>query len=459
MRKYLVVILSLFLVLGFAVLASAQDKPEVKLGGLILIRGWYFDNVTPGTAAVPGDVETEADYSSTVRLSLDAKVADNVQGFMELENSIGEGIGQADATNQYSGLYFWGSNDYNAKPPSVLFFRQLWIQYTGSGLLGVPAGVKVGHQLLSLGEKQFLNHERFGDDAILLFMNPTKESLVGLVTAKLVEGTRNNAQDDIDAYAILGTYKLDKDITVGANLTFINNADCDLSFQNLGLHANTKIADLALTGEIDYQFGSVGSAPEVDFGGYGIFVKGSYKIDPLTIRASVAYGSGDDSANDDKNEEFQTTLGRDNISPYARLVHYTQIYERTTRSAVPALATATATTKAYSQGQVLTLGNTRTTGIANTTYFNIGVDVSPVKDLSLSLDGYYLTATEKWQTGQDDAIGTEFDFRGSYKLAKNLTYFIEAGIFSPGDYYTTGTTKLGTDDSVTQVVHGLSLTF
>ena len=352
-----------------------------------------------------------------------------------------------------SGLYVWGSND--EKPDANLFFRQAWIQYTGSGLLGVPAGIKVGHQLLTLGEKQFLNLERFGTDAIVVFTNPVKEFHLAALTAKIEEGidpvstpgqqTFTDNTDDLDAYVVLGTYKLDKDNTIGANYTFLNLSDADLSFSNIGLHANGLLMGaLSYAAELDFQFGEIGD-PGVDVGGWGIMAKAAYKLDPVNLRASFAYGSGDDDADDDDNEEFQVIMGKDTVSPLARFVHYTQIFERTIRTAA--------------DNQLVT-SDGRSTGIANTTYYNLGLDYMPMKDLSLSLDGFYLQAseTDSWGSDVDEDLGWEIDFKGSYKITKNLTYFVEAGWFDAGDFYE----DAGIVDeakSVTQVIHGLNLTF
>ncbi len=140
-----------------------------------------------------GQSESHSLYTTNAYITIDAKVSDNVQGYMELETSDSDrAIGTTfigddeinvltNNTHSTSGLYKWGSHDQ--KPMADLFFRQLWIQYTGSGLLGVPAGAKIGHQLLTLGEKQFLNHERFGDDAIVLFVQPTKELFIGGISS------------------------------------------------------------------------------------------------------------------------------------------------------------------------------------------------------------------------------------------------------------------------------------
>ena len=425
MKKYLVIVLGVICILSFAVTASA----EVTLGGKLLPRGWYFDNISSlsGHSCLPKEAESYAMYTTNVFLSVDARVADNVRGFVELETGLGK----------TSGIYWWGkdsSNDAKAGD-GKLWFRQAWLQHTGSGLLGIPSGMKIGHMLLTLGEKQFFNHERFGDDAILLWIDPTKELHLGAATVKLTEGALNQDGDDTDAYAVLGTYKVNKGNTVGVNYAYLNRSNDKLSLQNLGLHANGVVSGVKYAAEVDFQFGEMGTT---DYTGYGILAKLGYMLDPVNLRASFALGSGD-SDGTGKNSEFQAIVGTD-YHAVARFAHYTQLYER-------AVSTA-------ADNQTVT-GNGRTTGIANTTYYNLGVDVDPVKDLGLSLDGYYLRATNV-ASGVSKYIGSEVDLTGSYKIAKNLSYFVQAGLFTPGKYYDSRTADKKT---ATMAVHGLSLTF
>lgn len=473
MRKFIFIALAVLLVLSFTALALAEE-PQIKLGGRILVRGWWDQNIGSNAfgPSMPVDTNAEAFYTTNAYLTVDAKITDNLQAYMELETSGGN-------DNPQSGLFFWGTND--AKPDADLFFRQLWIQYTGTGLLGVPSGLKVGHQLLTLGEKQFYNMERFGTDAIVLFVEPTKELFIGALTAKQAEGLTTRAGDDIDADAIMATYKLDKDNTLGLFFADVRTSDVEqalgrftvntvppqtlvfdeAALYNVGLHANGKIMNaLTYAAEADIQFGKlkgkddpVIDTEDVDFGGWGIMAKVGYAIPgtPLTIRASGAYGSGDDDLTDDSLDEFQYIGPTDNEGAIARFTHYTLIYERfiNTASAVQVVTGA---------------APNRNTGIANTTYGNLGIDVTPTKDLTLSLDGFYLKATETagfeklLDHSVDDSLGWEVDFKGSYKITKNLTYFVEAGYFDAGDFYKDA---FNIDDpkGVTVLIHGLNLTF
>ena len=459
MRKFIFIVLSVLLVLSFTALALAEE-PQIKLGGRILVRGWWFDNVNfePNDSklwGIPEDANSTAMYTTNAYLTVDAKITDNLQAYMELETSGGE--------NRQSGLYVWGANDQ--KPSADLFFRQLWMQYTGSGLLGVPAGIKVGHQLLTLGEKQFYNMERFGTDAVVVFVEPTKELFLGALTAKQFEGDYAVSGDDVDADVIMGTYKLDKDNTLGLFGALVNCNDIPLAggpsfldglqLWNIGLHANGKIMNaLTYAAELDWQFGDLeerGAGEENEnFKGWAIMAKLGYAVPsaPLTIRGSFAMGSGEDNLDDEDISEFQFLGPADTETAVARFVHYTQIYERTINTA------------AFEQ---VISGPLRNTGTANTTYFNLGLDYMPMKDLTLSLDGFYLQATETggWEDllghSVDDSLGWEVDFKGSWKITKNLTYFVEAGAFDAGDFYE----DVYTDNAktVTQVVQGLNITF
>lgn len=460
MRKYIAIVLGVLFILSFTATVfviyetgepAISKGAQIILGGKILVRGWYFDNVN--SSALPVSTQSQAMYSTNANIMIDANVSDNVRGFMELETSNGA------AGNPDSGLYYWGTID--TKPAADLFFRQLWIQYTGSGLLGAPSGIKAGHMPITLGEKQFLCNERFGDDAILLWVDPTKEVHLVLGTTKLVEGNNAVHSDDLDGYVLIATYMINKDNTIGLNYTLVHSDGLSnvttgvptvdkLNFDNLGLHANGKVSGLTYAAEVDFQFGKLDgltAATDKKFSGYGIFAKLGYMVDPVNLRASFAMGSGDKNTADDKNKEFQTLQGPDAIGATARLVHYTQIYERTIRTAA--------------NEQTLT-GAARTNGIANTTYYNLGMDVNPTKEINLSLDGFIIRATDAWQANQSKSVGSEIDFKGMYKFAKNLSYFVEAGVFTPGKFYTTGTVPVngGLDKkTVTQAVHGLQLTF
>ena len=145
-----------------------------------------------------------------------------------------------------------------------------------------------------------------------------------------------------------------------------------------------------------------------DFNGWAAQGGLSYAINPLTIRGSLAYGSGDDNANDDKDKQFETYLGNDQ--------HYTFIYEY----------------------QVVSEAGRLNSGLSNTTYLNLGLDWAATKDVTASLDGYYLRAAkanEAIGNSTSKSIGWEVDGKVVYTVARNLKYQVDAGFFDAGKIY------------------------
>ena len=495
MKKYLAVLFGVIFLLSFTVTAFAiheempapvdqavvaQGPAKITLGGKIIVRGWYFDNVVGNNVSdgggSPTSFKSQSLYTTNAYLTIDARISDNVRGYMELETSNNDG--------NNSGVLYWGvgkpgspQGTYDTKPNGDFRFRQVWLQYTGSGLLGVPTGIKAGHMPIALGEKIFLNNERFGDDAILVWADPMKELHLVIGTVKLVESSNVNIgfidhTQDLNGYVLVGTYMLDKDNTIGANLTWAHtdgnipslpsspSGNCDkMDMYNAELHGNGKIYGFTWAFEGDIQFGkakNVLGIEDKDFEGWGVMAKLGYMLDPVNIRAMFAYGSGDDDAHGNISE-FQTLQGTDATGAIARLTHYTLIYERLVR-----------TTAAEAVVTTFPGGNVRTTGIANTMVGNLGFDIKPAKQLNVSLDGFYLEAakTGAWEdltgTSVSKKAGWELDLKTNYEIAKNLSYFFEAGAFFAGDFYK-DTNSLFIDTSskrtTAMAVHGLLLNF
>ncbi len=527
MKKILALILGVVFVMGFAASAFAIHAAipaettavgslkdvQIRIGGEMRVRGWYEKNIgnvtiiddiaegelsalrlpydkhirlfdlLTGTPDELGRAES-AWYDQRYRLFLDVKSGDNLSGRLMLES----GSAQSD-------VHVWGSTDVTtgngAKTSTLSTVLEGWVAYTGSGLLGMPAGIKIGHMPTVIGAATFYDHRRFGDDAILLYLEPMKGTEINLLIAKLGEGTnvpsfvsvqkecRNpvtgattfvdlgaacpatainetggtrifstaaidavggtlDNTDDTDIYSLMLNHSIDKDTKVGLNYSYINNSDLGMKLQNLGVTAAGSVPDIGLgfkaTG--DMQFGNLydDGTDKLKQRGYAVTLGANYKLDPVTLRASFAYGSGDDT-DDDKNKTFFTSL--------SNVINYTVVYEYRVMSAAGGLGT----------------------GIANTTYYNIGVDLAPIKDLKVALDYYLLRASKSWGTdsneiGNKKDIGSEIDLKMSYKLAKNLTYFINSGILFAGDFYKS--TALISDAKPKDAVvfhHGLTFSF
>jgi len=477
-KKIISILAAVVLVLGFAASAFAihaeipaetqavvaTGTTQITLGGELRTRGWWRKNLSSG---MPVDKGSYSWYDQRVRLSVDAKISPNVQAFIQLET---EGSGFDSTNDKYVwGTSFGNSGFGNAKPKSDPDFLQAWILYTGQGLFGVPAGLKVGHMPLKLAYGQFFDHTQMGDDAIVFFVDPTKQMHIGLLTIKLAEsatpvgfppafvlgtGVTDNT-DDLDAYVALMTYKFSDAIKAGINYTYLNHSDLGFSQQNLGVHADGKIGNFGYQAAVDFQFGKIlnNYADDVDsksFKGWAASLKADYNLNPVLLRGSFVYGSGEDefdpTGDDDDIKEFTPYVG--NIQNYAFIYEYQ--------------ARTTAFNKSGLNSGVPSNGHAA--GVANTMYANLGVDWKATKDVTLSLDGYYFWASETgaWEdlTGEDvsSTAGWEIDAKFRYQIAKNLFYQVDAGYFDSGSFYED---IMGEDDNkgVTVLRHLLQLNF
>lgn len=423
MRKSLIIVVSMLFMLGFYASAFAAD---VTIGGEIRVRGEFDTNTTDFDNDVGDNTSW---YDQRVRLSVDAQVTPNTKGFIELQTV---GI---NPYNQGVDSYPWGSGESGAtgypegnSEGEDLHIRQAYILHQGSGLLGYNAGIKIGRMPLKLGNSLFFDHTKFGDDAIVLFADPTNELMIGLVNIKLTEGLFDE-NDDSDVYIGLFAYK-GSGYNVSGDVTYVNDQDFSsdgLGLWNFGLRGDTSVAGFTLRGDLEVQTGEAEGTSalgtDVDFKGWAALVGVDYALENVTVGAEFAYGSGDDDPADNDFESFVNTLGADEQ-------HYTYVYEDRVTSAAGALST----------------------GLTNTWYIKVGADTKVNPDLSVGADLYYLEASET--TGSiAEEIGVEIDANLNYKIDKNLVYFVEAGYLFADDFY-------GTDlDNPYVVRHGLTLTF
>ena len=437
MKKYLALLLGALFILGFAASAFAihaeipsetqavvaKGQTQITLGGEIRVRGEYRDNVSDFDDD-RGD--NNAAYDQRVRLSIEGKVTPNTVGFVHVESG---GADNADnvvwgryGANGATGIY----NVSNSKHDDLRIL-EAWIQHSGSGLLGFPAFVKVGHMPLALGNRLFFDHTKFGDDAIVLAADPLKELHVAVLTIKFREGS-NILNDDSNAYVGLFAYNT-KEFGLSGDVTYIDDQTFSpegLHFWNFGLRGNIMLAGLNIRADGEFQTGEADGTP-TDFKGWAVVAGVDLKLDPVKLTAEFAYGSGGDSGdgvNDTDGDvgAFVTSLGAD--------IHYTYVYEYRTPNAC---------------------GNIDG-GLCNTIYAKLGASADLAKDLSGWVNGYWLQAAEENAAGDDD-IGIEVDAKIAYKIDRNLTYYVEGGYLFADDFM-----RKDADDAWA-VRHGIQLVF
>jgi hypothetical protein len=434
LKRFIAVVISALFVLGFAATAFAihaeipaetqavfaKGTTMVSLHGAIRIRGEYRSNTTDFNDDM-GD--NFAAYDERVRFGFSAKPADNAEAYLLLESNYYWGTGTGDGPDSAQGVYAPGTSDSKRGDFMIL---EGWVLYKMD-----TVGIKVGHMPLALGNKLFFEHIVGGDDAVVIFADPSKQLHLGLLTAKFAEGT-NTLNDDADAYVGLFVYKADN-FGVSGDVTYVNDktiAD-GLHFWNIGLRGDIKAGDFSLKGDVELQTGSaedgVALGTDLDFSGYAVLIGADYNFGNTKIGAEFATGSGDDNTDNDY-EEFVTSL--------SNVQHFTYVYDYRAIGACGGIA-----------GVSTDLNN----GLCNTTYLKGYIDSKISDNLSLYAALYWLQATED-VLGEDE-IGAELDAKVSYKLARNLNYWVEGGYLFAGDLYGTNA------DNAFAVRHGIELTF
>jgi len=482
-KKYVSILSVLVLLLGFAALsysapaeipsdttaAVAKGQTQITLGGEIQVRGTTATNtaVTEGDTVVPGSgfhkgvnksdspwgcIGTCSYYDYLVKLNLEAKVSPNTTGFVELVSG-----------SQYLNYVPFGSAQGGARgayqvgntKESTMWISQAWIQYQGSGLLGVPAGIKVGRQPIKLGNGIFLDHTYFNDDAILAFVQPMKELTLAAATIKFGE-YNSDLSDDSTAYSLIGAYA-GKGWGLSADVTYVDHQNWgntgkagvfpDVHLWNFGLRGNYD--DIAGTGlgvraDVEFQTGKVTDTggDEPKFKGWAVVAGLDYKFQAIPVKLTLEYGYGSGDKEDSKDiKGFITSKG------YEKSVIGTFIYDYMTPTACNALVTAGSSDSVKA-------------GLCNTQYVKLGGTADITKEITAELYGFWLQAARSVSLNgynKDKDLGWEVDGKVTYKIDKGLTYFVEGGYFWPGDAYKLAN---GHDaDDAWAVRHGLILKF
>jgi hypothetical protein len=414
-----------------------SKKAMITLGGQIRIRGEIADNNSDFRDTDNGNYDDDkAAYDQRVRLSMKATVSPNTLGFVELET------GDSSSDDYKWGHSYDGSGVYNNGgnyKPAEFWIRQAYIAHQGKGLLGMLAGFKAGHMLLGLGNGLFYDHTKFGDDALVFWMDPADNTEVALAIVKLREQTAVAASaDDVDAYVLTASTGMNG-INISGDITYLNdNSNTGgkaasggtfgkgLNFWNIGLRADTDMQGVNIYGDVEFQTGKAeaykSNGDDMDLSGWALLIGANAKVADLKVGAEFAYGSGDDIDSENDYEGFITSIGSGQ--------HYTYLYDQKARTASQSLSTATTASSAYA--------NTTNTGLNNTWYIKVGASTNVNPDVKVSGDVYYLRASEKVSNATDmdkKDIGVEVDGKVTYQIDSNFVYYVEAGYLFAGDFY------------------------
>jgi hypothetical protein len=458
LKKYIAIIATMLFVVGFAASAFAihaeipaetsamvvRGESTVTLDGEIRFRGEIKET------DFDADTGTTSAYDGRIRLSLEAKVAPNATGFVQLETSTG------DDTHD---TYTWGS-DFSASSAGIykqgntkrgdLRLLQGWINWKPTDVVGL----KIGHMPLALGNKIFFNHTKFGDDAIVVYADPNKKLHVAALTIKLYEGDAA-VYDDTDAYVALAVADLGK-AKVSGDITYLTDESPKtaglaaplgipagilerVTLYNVGARADINAGPVVIWVDGNYQSGTAEDnddegtlTDDIDIAAHSIVAGVKMKAGPVNVAVDGGYGTGQDLDEDEDLNLFLTALGAHGNAPL-----YTYVYDYR----VPGASGATQA------------------GISNTTYVAGRVSGKAAKNISWNAQLVWLKATEKVVDGEGDEtdeIGTEVDGKITFQLAKGLKYWIEGGYLAAGEVYEDAN---GDVDPAYAVRNGIALDF
>jgi hypothetical protein len=440
--------------------AIAKGGTQVTIGGELRVRGSTRQNMSDYNKYVSNGVITPSNgnsigksehmlYDSRYRLSVEAKVTPNTIGFIQLEAADTTNTGEnstwgASGTTQRT---YGGSFRYGDQKQNEMRVLQAWIQHSGSGLLGIPAYIKIGHQMIQVGAGVFYSHTLQGDDAIVLGISPIKGLDLTALTVKLQEN-KNLSADDQDLYSFIASYQINKDIAIGIDVSYLDSQTGSVwstgwsHLWNIGFNAKANIQGFKLYGTADFQTGRDNVRPFWNYRGYAFTAGAAYTFAPVTIALDLGYGSGDGNSTDLKNTTFFTSQ--------SDVVHYTFVYDYMTVNAA---------------------GN-QAGGLQNTLFAKLGANADVVKNLNLAGSITLLSAAKKAYGAGDPLsvggsatsskyIGTEIDSTLTYQIDKGLKYFVEAGYLFAGNYWKVpvmGTAAAKISDPWA-VRHGIQLNF
>ena len=465
----------------------AGGATQITLSGEIRVRYDYQH----ASASYGNFVDNQPDRSyadERMRLGVEAKLSPNTTGMIQFDTWGGStsatatqdvvlagtgglttttGTPQSGATGTYR-----AGNDLK----SIISLRQLWILNTGTGLLGVTSGIKVGHMPLLLGNGLFYDHSYYGDDALVLFTYPIKELELDAVAIKFREATGATSSfqglsNQSNAYAFVANYKPSKDTGISFDVTYVDDQNSeagltgytagalmpDTHLWNFGLRGNTTVEGFRLkidgevqTGEVSNNAVAIPSVwtakSNVDFGGYALQAGVGYTLDPVKLDLEFGYGSGDKGSSSNKIDTFITAQGPESTfgDPYRSAgVSGPYVYN---------YRTVNATDNLYG-------------GLANTWYLRLGGNADLTKDWNLDMAIFYLQAVDTINpnnaaiynalagspasgalnaatsfrttsgTGSNHDIGTELDARLCYQIDKGLKAWVEGGYLWAGDFW------------------------
>lgn len=386
-------VVALIATLGGFAYAELQN---VEIGGNLRIRGNYF-NLDDS----PADMSF---IEQRTRLNVKADFTQEVSAFIELDSY--------DVWGEDFRSWYLCGNDFRGTDNVDLY--QAYIE--ARNMWDTQLTVRVGRQEIALGN-QFLVGV---NDASSLFYGLSFDALrmtfandvvsIDAIAAKLSENYGDFGEDDVDFYALYGSYIGMEDITLDAYWMYVRDDEgflggmvggTTVDLHTVGLRGAGVIGGFDFELEAAYQFGDVDDVPsacplpfgtaDVDFDEFAVNAEAGYTFDASMqprIFARFAYFGG--------GEPDCSTWSNDRTLPFNRLfsnIQYSEFLDDFT----------------FANGQ-----------LSNVFVYTLGIQALLTEALEMKLVGSYLEVDQVGCGNWDDTLGWEVGLYGEYYYSEDL---------------------------------------
>jgi len=495
MKKFLGILLSLGLIMAFAMPVAAA---EFTLGGMWYMAGLYADNpslldksttwpsdpswgtnnttgapmypvrtynMTTGVATYVGDSRTArgaaAYYTHKLTLKPTVQIVEGLSFHMQidaLEGVMSDTTWNA-STNQRTSNSTSSRTSYGSQgvlTQDNIEFEQAYINFkTALGQIraGYQYGNWFGTTFLSqpYTRPRIVYNNAFGPVAFEASIVKSREyrNRSNYGTGVQSNGVANDSDGDI--YAMSGIYKFGMG-EVGLEYEYWRDAAFKTSppagtngymtvLSRLNPYAKMKFGPAYIEAEGFYNFGTIRKyeawsagqtvVPDVSLNAFGAYIMGQVDFKPFFVGAKFIYKSGNDQQSADKQTGGIAVMYGDDYGS-------------------PAAGTLILYDSMYIDSMGSNIGNAITAPstryIDNVWFYQLFGGVNPTAKLNITGKLSYATADKKPRLGTGDVsaanpefvsdkYGTEIDLIATYKIYDNLSYMVGAGYLFVGEYF------------------------
>ncbi len=497
MKKFWVILLSLGLLMAFAMPAAAVD---VKFSGSYYAQGWYVDNPSMLDKSAPADTATttswannskcsaNAFYSQQFRLTTEFQVVEGlklVTRIDALEKRWGDQSWAGATGETQSRTNTWNGTANGSKIQENIEFERAYLDFN------VPFGkFQVGYMQFLTWGTDFLNtplsaggiRYYFSQGPLMVVAAIEKRAeYMGLAGGKVgAKGTAvasggsgyigDGNDADKDVYDLGAIYKF-KAGEAGLLYQYARSSQYKAQHNNgyltqiSGLlpYAKLTFGNFFIEGEYAYGFGNLrsyennglasnarvgtnGLAQDVSVTAQNLFLHGKVDLKPAYVGLQFVYMSGDDNSNSDKITGGLGSLLQANYGFNRTLMLWNADYGDNMGAMPGNITTAMVNARTgvgYQPNQFMD----------NVWFYQIYAGITPMPKMDIKLAfsianadkkpksdvgavgsaGYYTGAAVREFASSE--YGKELDLTATYKIYDNLTYMIGAGYLWTGDYF------------------------